>query len=72
MWTGGIVRLPVPPAGRKRAYVAGQSVRIVTGPFAGLAGIHLGMSAGEREVVLISMLGAARKVAIAADLIAPR
>jgi transcriptional antiterminator RfaH len=68
----GIVRLPAPPSKSKHAYAQGQAVRIVDGPFAGVAAIHTGMSASEREVVLLTMLGAARKVAIPRDFVTPR
>jgi transcriptional antiterminator RfaH len=68
----GIVRLSAPPSSRKRAYAQGERVRIVAGPFAGLAAIHTGMTAREREIVLINILGATRPVAIAAGFVRPQ
>jgi transcriptional antiterminator RfaH len=64
----GLITLPRPP-GRRR-FMKGEKVRILVGPFQGLAAIHTGMTAHERELVLIAMLGAQRQVAIAAHLIA--
>jgi transcription antitermination factor NusG len=51
----GLVRLP--PANRPPKCVAGQPVRILTGSFRGLTAIYAGMSAREREIVLLDLLG---------------
>jgi transcription antitermination factor NusG len=48
----------------------GELVRIISGPLAGLSAIHTGMTAHQRELVLIALLGAHRPVAIARDRIA--
>jgi transcriptional antiterminator RfaH len=63
----GLITLP-PPPGRRR-FMKGEAVRIVGGPFEGLSAIHTGMTAHEREMVLIAMLGAQREVRIARHLI---
>jgi transcriptional antiterminator RfaH len=65
----GIVRLPPPPT--RRSYRPGDAVRIVAGPFAGVDAIHSGMSAAQREIVLIAMLGASRRAAIPREFVTP-
>jgi transcriptional antiterminator RfaH len=60
----GLIRLPAAPRRPRRAIQAGTKVRIVGGAFAGLRGIHSGMSSQEREFVLIAMLGAVRQIPI--------
>jgi hypothetical protein len=47
-------------------------VRILGGPFEGVAAIHSGTTAKEREIVLIAMLGSTRQVAVPAHLVMPR
>jgi transcriptional antiterminator RfaH len=64
----GLIVLSPPPG--RRAFAKGEAVRIVGGPFAGLNAIHTGMTAHEREMVLVMMLGASRQVRIARHLIA--
>ena len=71
MDSDGLIVLPVPPPSRKRVYAKGEKVRIVGGPFDGLAGVHSGMSAAEREIVLLTLLNAPRRVAIPAHLVRP-
>jgi transcriptional antiterminator RfaH len=61
-------RLPSPP---RRIFTPGATVAIVDGPFHGLSGVYVGMSARERELVLLNVLGASRPVAIAANLVVP-
>ena len=69
----GIIRLtsrsPSPPP--RRIFTPGAAVAITDGPFRGLSGVYAGMSARERELVLLNVLGAQRPVEVAADLIAP-
>ena len=67
----GLIALPGPPSLRKRAYAKDEKVRIVGGAFDGLAGVHSGMSAAEREIVLLTLLNAPRRVAIPAHLVRP-
>jgi transcriptional antiterminator RfaH len=62
----GLIVLPPPPAARRRAYAKGAKVRITGGPFANLDAVHSGMSAREREIVFVAMLGAARQIAVPA------
>jgi transcription antitermination factor NusG len=66
----GIVRLPPPQL--RHACAAGDPVRIVAGPLSGLSAIHSGMSAAQREIVLIAILGGARKVAVPRAFVSPR
>ena len=47
----------------------GDKVRIVGGVFDGLFGLHSGMTAGERELVLLVVLGAQRQVAAPSHLL---
>jgi transcriptional antiterminator RfaH len=68
----GFVTLPPPPGVSRHRFVKGEPVRIVAGPFAGLGAIHSGMSASQREIVLLTLLGGQRRVAIASDLLAPQ
>jgi transcriptional antiterminator RfaH len=55
----GLVRLPKPAAQGK---TPGSTVRVTRGPFAGTLGVFEGMSAHERERILLAFLG--RQVAV--------
>jgi transcription antitermination factor NusG len=69
----GFIRLPDGPSKpARRIFAKGAAVRIVGGPLQGVAALHSGMSAAEKEILLIAMLGAQRPVAIAAHLLAPQ
>jgi transcriptional antiterminator RfaH len=68
----GFVRLPAKPSKLRRVIPAGSAIRIVGGPFEGVPAIYAGQSHGERELILIAMLGGQRRVAVASHLIAPR
>jgi transcriptional antiterminator RfaH len=46
------------------SFSKGQKVRVAAGAFAGLRGVHSGMRENDREVVLLTMLGARRRVPI--------
>ena len=61
----GVVRLLRPPA-LHSGFAIGDQVTV-----RGFDGIYLGMSAHERELVLINILGAQRPVEVAAGLLAP-
>jgi transcriptional antiterminator RfaH len=52
----GLVRLPDRPAQPGRP-IPGAQVRIVHGPFAGFTALYSGMTARDRERVLIDLLG---------------
>jgi transcription antitermination factor NusG len=65
----GIIVLPKPPA--PRAFVKGDRVRVLAGPFVGFDGLHTGMSAHAREIILLNMLGRATRVAIDRALVGP-
>ena len=54
----GLVRLPSAPPGKAH----GDGVRVLRGPFAGALGVFQGMTAHERERILLSFLG--RQVAV--------
>ena len=59
------IRLPPPPPPRpRRVFKKGEHVKIIAGQFASFAAIHTGMSAKQREIVLINMLGATRPVEV--------
>jgi transcriptional antiterminator RfaH len=68
----GVVRLPPPPSPKRRAFAKGDKVKIVGGPFAGVAALHTGLSASQREIVLLQMLGGQRQVAVPAHLVEAR
>jgi transcription antitermination factor NusG len=57
----GHVSLPKPPR-RQHQHSTGDKVRIYEGQFHGFTGIYEGMSARDRDVVLLSILGAERRV----------
>jgi transcription antitermination factor NusG len=67
----GFVRLPDRPSKPARhVFVKGEAVRIVGGPFQGVTALHSGMSVAEKEILLIAMLGASRRMAISSHLVA--
>jgi len=67
----GVIRLGArSPSLSRRAFTPGATVEIAGGPFYGLTGVYVGMSARERELVLLNVLGAARPVAVPAGLLA--
>ncbi len=55
----GLVELP------KRRLRAGDAVRIWRGPFAGHLALYAGVSSRERVAVLLSLLGAQRRLLLA-------
>jgi transcription antitermination factor NusG len=61
----GVVRLPAPRA--RRPQREGMRVLITEGALRGFEGLHTGLSSGERELILLNVLGAPRQVAIAAE-----
>jgi transcriptional antiterminator RfaH len=68
----GYIRLPEAPAtpvGREIAI--GAKVKVIAGPFGGMAGLYAGQSTRERELVLLNVLGRQTPVTIAAGLVAP-
>jgi transcription antitermination factor NusG len=67
----GFVRLPDKPSSPARhVFEKGAAVKIVGGPFQGVAALHSGMSAAEKEILLIAMLGAPRRIAVPSHLVA--
>jgi transcriptional antiterminator RfaH len=68
----GYVRLPDAPAKSVRRFAKGEHVRITGGPFEGVKAIHSGMRSGDRERILLSLLGSsARPVLIPSHQVAP-
>ena len=69
----GVIRLPPPsqPSPR-RVFAKGEKVRILAGPLQGFAALHTGLSAAEKEILLIGMLGAQRRIAVPGHLVAPQ
>jgi transcription antitermination factor NusG len=66
----GFIRLPDRPSKLRRVFEKGAAVKIVGGPFQGVTALHSGMSAAEKEILLIAMLGAPRRVAVPSHLVA--
>jgi transcription antitermination factor NusG len=67
----GYVRLPHQPLKpSRRVFAKGDAVRIIGGPFQGVTALHSGMSASEKEILLIAMLGASRQIAVPRHLVA--
>jgi transcriptional antiterminator RfaH len=67
----GLIRLPPAPS-KRRAFAKGDKVKILGGAFAGVDALHTGMTASQRELILIQMLGAERTVGVAAHLVEAR
>jgi transcriptional antiterminator RfaH len=65
----GVLVLPPAPTPRRRVFRKGDKVRVIAGGMI-LAAIHTGMTLKQRELVLISVLGATREVAVSRHLIA--
>jgi transcriptional antiterminator RfaH len=66
----GYIKLPDKPSKPPpRVFVKGAAVKIVGGPFQGVAALHSGMSASEKEILLIAMLGAPRRIAVPSRLV---
>jgi transcription antitermination factor NusG len=68
----GVVRLPPRPPQSQRVLAPDAAVVIAGGPFAGLSGVHQGMSAPERELILLNILGREVPATIAAGLVRPQ
>ena len=62
----GFIDLSKPVVVRK----AGDAVSVVGGPFYGFKGIYQGMTAHEREIVLLDMLGRKVRVELESELVA--
>jgi transcriptional antiterminator RfaH len=65
----GVIRLPAPPIEPRQKIAAGAKVKVLAGPLQGVEALHSGMTQGEREILLIAMLGASRPVAVPAHLV---
>jgi transcription antitermination factor NusG len=62
----GLVQLPRPPR-----FKPGDTVRIGRGPFQGHLALYDGQTAHERIAVLLRLLGAERRLELAADAVEP-
>jgi transcription antitermination factor NusG len=72
MVVGEFVRLPDAPVKSARRFTQGESVKITGGPFEGVRAIHSGMRAGDRERILLALLGSsARPVMVTSHQVAP-
>jgi transcription antitermination factor NusG len=61
----GFVRLPDRPSKTTgRVFEKGALVKIIGGAFQGVTALHSGMSAAEKEILLIAILGASRQIAV--------
>jgi hypothetical protein len=65
----GFIALPPPPPARP-AFRKGDRVRVVAFG-ASFSAVHTGMTVKQRELVLMSVLGSVREVAIARHLVSP-
>jgi transcription antitermination factor NusG len=66
----GFVRLPEKPSLPRRVFAKGDAVKIIGGAFQGVTALHSGMSSAEKEILLIAMLGASRRIAVPSCLVA--
>jgi transcription antitermination factor NusG len=68
----GYIKLPeAPPPPVRRKIAIGARVRIAAGPFGGMTGLYAGISAKDRERVLLHVLGGQREIRIASNLVVP-
>ena len=68
----GVIRLPPPAPKARHVFAKGERVKILAGPLQGFAALHTGLSAAEKEILLIGMLGAQRRIAVPGHLVAPQ
>ena len=67
----GFVRLPdLPSKPRRHVYKRNERVTIIGGPFQGVQALHSGLSAAEKEFLLLKLLGATRRVAVPSSMVA--
>jgi transcriptional antiterminator RfaH len=68
----GFISLPDRPITSVRPKIAvGAKVRITAGPFGGMSGLYAGMSAKDREKILLNLLGSQRPVLVPFNLVIP-
>jgi transcription antitermination factor NusG len=69
----GFVRLPDAPSKPSRhVFKKNERVKIIAGPFQGVAALHSGLSAANREICLLAILGSSqRRVAIPSHQVEP-
>jgi transcriptional antiterminator RfaH len=69
----GVVRLGPRPNGAPRpAFAPGDQVRIVDGAFRGFGALYLGQTSSDRLLVLMTVMGGERQVALGAGMVAAR
>ena len=61
MVVDGFVRLPDVAAKSARRFTKGEHVKIIGGPFEGVRAIDSGMRSGDRERILLSLLGSSAR-----------
>jgi transcription antitermination factor NusG len=66
----GVIVLPKQPA--KVRFAKGDRILVTGGPLQGVRGLHSGMSAAQREIVLIDLLGRQTRTAIPSAFVAPQ
>ncbi len=72
MVVGGYVQLPdLPSKLSPHVYKRNERVAITGGPFQGVKALHSGLSAAEKEFLLLKLLGATRRVAVPSSMVAP-
>jgi hypothetical protein len=72
MIVGGYVQLPPGLAKPGRhIYKKNESVRIIGGAFQGVRALHSGLSPAEKEILLLSILGGARRIAVPSRWVTP-
>jgi transcription antitermination factor NusG len=64
----GIIRLRPPPPVTRRVYRKGEAVRVIAFG-SSFAAIHTGLTVKQREMVLMTVLGSQRTVAVAHHLV---
>lgn len=67
----GVIRLDPPPRPPPRAFAKGEKVKIIVGG-SRFDAIHTGLSRRQRELVLISVLGGRREIAVSSHLVEAR
>jgi transcription antitermination factor NusG len=71
MMVGGYVQLPdFPSKPGRHVFKRNERVTITGGPFQGVRALHSGLSAAEKEFLLLKLLGATRRVAVPSSMVA--
>jgi transcription antitermination factor NusG len=66
----GYIKLPdLPSKPGRHVYKRNERVTIIGGPFQGVRALHSGLSAAEKEFLLLKLLGATRRVAVPSSMV---